>query len=99
MKSVLILPPRREYRMRARWVKPRLPPSATTRARTWSASIRTASLAWSPTSASVSPGALTNVPIPPNHSRSADAARMAETSSGGLTTLAPSRPSRGPGLG
>ena len=50
--SVLILPPAIAYSMRARWVKPRLPPSATALARSSLAAMRQASLAWSPTSAS-----------------------------------------------
>ena len=40
--------------MRPRWVKPRLPPSPTTRARSSVASMRTASLLLSPASAFVS---------------------------------------------
>src|SRR5438309_2351739 len=71
--------------MRARWVNPRLPPSTTTRARTWSASTRTASLARSPTSAWVSAAAFTKVPMPPSQSMSAEAVKMAETSSGGVS--------------
>ena len=57
--SVLIRPPAAQYSSRARWVKPRLPPSPTTRARTELASTRTRSLARSPTSAFSSPVALT----------------------------------------
>ena len=59
MASVLIRPPPRAYSTRARWVKPRLPPSPTTRQRSSSASTRTASLARSPTSACRSSGAFT----------------------------------------
>ena len=51
MKSVFIRPPPSEYSILAAWVKPRLPPSPTTRARSRVASIRTASLDRSPTSA------------------------------------------------
>ena len=43
--SVLIKPPFAQYSMRARWVSPRLPPSATTRARRSAAATRTRSLA------------------------------------------------------
>ena len=51
MKSVLTSPPASAYSILAAWVRPRLPPSATTLARNWAASIRTASLARSPASA------------------------------------------------
>ena len=51
MKSVFISPPPSEYSIRAAWVKPRLPPSPTTRARSRVALIRTALLDRSPTSA------------------------------------------------
>ena len=51
MKSVFTSPPPREYSIRAAWVRPRLPPSPTTRACSRGASIRTASLDRSPTSA------------------------------------------------
>ena len=51
MKSVFTSPPPSEYSIRAAWVRPRLPPSPTTRARSRGASIRTASLDRSPTSA------------------------------------------------
>ncbi len=59
MASVLIRPPARANSIRPRWVKPRLPPSPTTRARSSVASMRTASLALSPTSACVSVEAFT----------------------------------------
>ena len=51
MKSVLTSPPAIAYSILADWVRPRLPPSATTLARNWSASTLTASLARSPASA------------------------------------------------
>jgi len=51
MKSVFIRPPSSEYSILAAWVRPRFPPSPTTRARSRVASIRTASLDRSPTSA------------------------------------------------
>ena len=51
MKSVLMRPPRSAYSMRPRCVKPRLPPSATTRQRSSAPFTRTASLAGSPASA------------------------------------------------
>ncbi|SHT49070.1 Uncharacterised protein [Mycobacteroides abscessus subsp. abscessus] len=47
MKSALTLPPRRAKSTRARWVRPRLPPSPMTRARNCSALTRTLSLAGS----------------------------------------------------
>ena len=50
MKSVLIRPPASAYSIRPAWVTPRLPPSATTLARSAVASMRTASLARSPAS-------------------------------------------------
>ena len=59
MKSVLTSPPARAYSILAAWVRPRLPPSATTWARSRGASMRTASLARSPASACVSVLALT----------------------------------------
>ena len=59
MKSVFTRPPPSAYSIRAAWVSPRLPPSATTRARSAGASTRTASLARSPASACVSCVALT----------------------------------------
>ena len=59
MKSVLIRPPDRAYSMRPRWVSPRLPPSPTQRLRRSPPFTRIASLALSPTSASVSSALLT----------------------------------------
>ncbi len=53
MKSVSTRPPPSAYSIRAAWVRPRLPPSATTRARSSGAETRTASLDRSPTWASV----------------------------------------------
>ena len=58
MKSVLTRPPPRANSMRARWVRPRLPPSPTTLQRSSVASARSTSLARSPTSAWVSRGRL-----------------------------------------
>ncbi len=51
MKSVLTSPPASAYSILASWVRPRLPPSPTTLARSCEASILTASLDLSPTSA------------------------------------------------
>ena len=59
MKSVFTRPPPSAYSIRAAWVSPRLPPSATTRARRDEASTRTASLDRSPASACVSCDAFT----------------------------------------
>ena len=85
--SVLIFPPLRANSIRPRWVSPRLPPSPTTLTRSSLASARIASLALSPASAWVSSLALTYVPIPPFHSRSAGARRTARISSGGLSRV------------
>ncbi len=57
--SVLMWPPLSANSMRPRWVKPRFPPSPTTRHRSAVASIRTASLFLSPTSVFASVDALT----------------------------------------
>ena len=57
--SVLIRPPPSAYSIRPRWVKPRFPPSPTTRQRNSRPSSRTGSLALSPASALVSSVALT----------------------------------------
>ncbi len=57
--SVLRSPPWAQTSSRPFWVKPRLPPSPTTRARTSRPSTRTRSLARSPTSASSSLAAFT----------------------------------------
>ena len=57
--SVFTRPPASAYSIRPRWVKPRLPPSPTTRQRRSAPFTRTASLALSPTSACVSVRALT----------------------------------------
>ena len=57
--SVLIFTPRSAASMRPRWVKPRLPPSATTLQRSSAPFTRTASLARSPTSAFDSVAAFT----------------------------------------
>src|SRR5262249_3791923 len=82
--SVLTLPPAIANSIRARWVSPRLPPSTTTRARRSAASTRTPSLALSPTSASSSAAALTNVPMPPFQSMSTGARRIARISPAGV---------------
>jgi hypothetical protein len=93
MASVFTNPPRSANSTRARWVSPRLPPSATTVARRSVASMRTASLVRSPTSAWVSVDAFTYVPIPPFHNRSTGAASTALMSSFGVSVRAvmPSR--------
>ena len=68
--SVLMRPPACAYSMRPRCVKPRLPPSPTTRARRSPPLTRMASFVRSPTSALDSSDALTNVPMPPFQNRS-----------------------------
>ena len=78
MKSVLTRPPASAYSTLASWVRPRLPPSPMTLARTSDASTRTASLDRSPTSAFDWFDAFTYVPMPPFHSRSTGADRIAE---------------------
>ena len=83
MKSALMRPPAAAYSTRARRVKPRLPPSPTTFARSSVASTRIASLARSCASASVSVEAFTSVPMPPFHSRSTGARRIARMTSVG----------------
>ncbi len=94
MASVLMRPPASAYSTRARCVNPRLPPSATTRQRSWSASTRTASLVRSPTSASVSVVAFTNVPMPPFHRRSTGRAQdRADQLVGRQRRSSPSMPS------
>ncbi len=85
MKSVLMRPPAIAYSTRARWVNPRLPPSATTLTRRSLPSTRTASLARSSTSSWLSLDALTKVPMPPFHSRSTGAFRMRLMSSVGTS--------------
>ena len=85
MKSALMRPPPAANSIRARWVKPRLPPSATTRQRRSDASTRIASLVRSWASASVSDEALTTVPIPPFHSTSTGARRIARITSVGAS--------------
>ena len=77
-----------------RWVKPRLPPSPTTRQRSSGASMRTASFALSPTSASVSRDDFTYVPMPPFQSRSTGARRIALISSVGRQRARPSHAER-----
>ncbi len=88
--SVLSRTPRSAASIRPRWVKPRLPPSPTTRARRSHPSIRIASLALSPTSALDSVDAFTYVPMPPFQSRSTGAASTARISSAGVSWLTPS---------
>ncbi len=91
--SVLMWPPFSAYSMRALWVKPRLPPSPTTRLRRSLASTRTASLALSPASAFVSVLDFTYVPMPPFQSRSTGALSSARISSSGVSFLSSSMPS------
>src|SRR5262249_34602792 len=101
MKSALIRPPHRAYSTRPDRVRPRLPPSPTTRQRRSMPSTRTWSLALSPTSPDDSVLALTYVPIPPFQSRSTGALRIARISSTGVSAVThPSRPSaaRTPGV-
>ena len=88
MKSALMRPPCWENSTRARRVRPRLPPSPTTRARRSRASTRIASLERSCASASVSVEALTTVPMPPFHSRSTGARRIAWMTSVGVARSA-----------
>jgi len=57
--SVLTLPPALANSIRPRWVRPRLPPSPTTRARSSPPFTRIASLALSPTSVWLSVAAFT----------------------------------------
>ena len=59
MKSVFTRPPPSANSILAAWVRPRLPPSPITLARSWLASTRTASLDRSPTSAFDCAAALT----------------------------------------
>ena len=100
MASVLMWPPRRAYSMRARWVKARLAPSPTTRARTCDPVTRTSALARSSISRSGSSVARTNVPTPPAKSRVTGAWRMARISSGGDSDVdAGVQPQHGPDLG
>ncbi len=63
--SVFRRPPAAQYSSRPFWVRPRLPPSPSTRARTSRPFTRTRSLVRSPTSPFSSDSALTYVPIPP----------------------------------
>ena len=86
--SVLTRPPASANSIRPRCVKPRLPPSPTTRQRSCAASTRTASLALSPTSAWVSDDAFTYVPMPPFQSRSTGARSSAAISSFGASCSA-----------
>ncbi len=77
--------------MRARWVKARLAPSPTTRARTDDPSTRISALARSSISPSGSVLARTNVPIPPVNSRPTGACRMARMTSGALSSALSTR--------
>jgi hypothetical protein len=86
--SVRIRPPASAYSTRPRWVKPRFPPSPTTRQRRSRPSIRRASFALSPTSTCDSEEAFTNVPIPPFQRRSTGAARIARMTSLGVNASA-----------
>jgi hypothetical protein len=101
MASVLMRPPPSAYSMRPRCVKPRLPPSPTTRQRSSAPSTRTPSLALSPTSALPSVVALTYVPMPPFHRRSTGARSSARMSSLGVSASAsmPSAARAGPEMG
>ena len=86
MKSVLIRPPPIANSIRPRCVNPRLPPSPTTRVRTWLPLMRTLSFVRSPTSALVSFECFTYVPMPPFHRRSTGDFRIARiTSFGGIS--------------
>ncbi len=89
MASVLILPPACANSIRPSWVQPRLPPSPTTLTLRSAPSTRMASLALSPTSALDSVEALTYVPMPPFHSRSTGALRMARIRSAGVSLVTP----------
>lgn len=89
MASVLTLPPLRANSIRPSWVAPRLPPSPITLARTSWPSTRIASLALSPTSAFDSADDFTYVPMPPFHSRSTGACRIAFIRSAGVIFAAP----------
>ena len=94
MASVFTRPPLSAYSTRPRWVSPRFPPSATTRARRSRPSTRTASFALSPASRALSVDAFTYVPMPPLNSRSTGASRAARISSTGGRLSTPSgRPS------
>ena len=90
MKSVLSSTPCCAASMRPSWVRPRLPPSPTTLQRRSRPSTRRPLLARSPTSACVSLLAFTYVPMPPFHSRSTGAFRMALISSLGVMDFTPS---------
>ena len=90
MKSVLIRPPASAYSIRPRCVKPRLPPSPTTRARTCDPLTRTLLFVRSPASACTSREDFTYVPIPPFHSRSTGACRIQRISSSGVISSATS---------
>ena len=95
MASVLILPPSpsgpplRSNSIRPSWVRPRLPPSPTTLTRRSSPLTRIASLALSPTSALDSADDFTYVPMPPFHSRSTGAFRIACIRSAGVSLVTP----------
>lgn len=84
MASVLTRPPFCANSIRPSWVRPRLPPSPTTWTRRSAPSTRIASLALSPTSVCDSAEDLTYVPMPPFHSRSTGALRIALIRSAGV---------------
>ncbi len=93
MASVLSRPPCSANSIRPSWVMPRLPPSPTTSTRRSLPFTRMWSLPLSPTSALDSVDALTYVPMPPFHSRSTGALRIAFIRSGGVILATPgSRP-------
>ncbi len=91
-KSVLQRPPCMVNSTRAASVRPRFPPSATTRARSSVALTRIPSRALSPTAPCSCVLALTQVPTPPFHSRSTGARSTARTraSAGSASSPTPS---------
>ena len=90
MASVFSRTPLSAASMRPSWVRPRLPPSPTTLQRNCAPVTRIASLALSPTSALLSDSARTYVPMPPFHSRSTGACRIACSRSLGVMLFTPS---------
>ncbi len=87
--SVLTRTPLRAASTRPSWVRPRLPPSPTTRLRRSLPLMRIRSFALSPTSAFVSDCDFTYVPMPPFHRRSTGARRAARMSSSGVRDSRP----------
>jgi hypothetical protein len=87
MKSALMRPPPAANSTRARRVKPRLPPSPTTFARSSFALTRIASEERSAASASLSAAALTTVPMPPFQNRSTGARSTARIRSLGASEV------------